>query len=228
MQDTSKAVVLEIIHSLNPKTILDAPCGGGWLGQGLKIPVQIDGVDLYDTPNSNYRKVIKADLDKGIPDILGEYDCVVACEGLEHLGNPELFIRTASQHLKQEGTILISVPNVWYPQAKLQYLIRGFFPSFPCLVGKIKRGTHMHLIPWSLPQIYLFLRLADFKDIQVHYEPLSESKHFYEKIFAIPQLLYCNRKLKKSASSEEEEFWGLALSKSSLYGRHLIITARKI
>jgi SAM-dependent methyltransferase len=227
MQKSSKVVVLEILRELSPKDLLDVPCGDGWLSGALGTAVLIDGVDLYAKPNSKYRVLKSSDLNDGIPVEMGKYDCIVSCEGLEHLGNPELFLRSAHCHLKSNGTLLVSTPNTWYPQAKLQYLLRGFFPSFPCLAGKVKRGEHMHIIPWSLPQLYLFLELAGFENIMVHYEPLSEAKHFYERIIALPQYVYCWNRLRKSIDKKNKIYWQALLSKSSLFGRHLIVTAKK-
>ena len=227
MQDSSKVVVLEILRELSPNYLLDAPCGSGWLSEGLGASCSIDGIDLYAKPNSNYRVVKSYDLNGGIPSDLGEYDCIVSCEGLEHFGNPELFLRSAFNHLNISGTLLITTPNTWYPQAKLQYLLRGFFPSFPNLVGKIKPGEHMHIIPWTLPQLYLFLELTGFENIRVHYQPLSEPKHLYERIFALPQYFYCWNKLRKSVLEKNKVYWQALLSKSSLFGRHLIVTAEK-
>jgi SAM-dependent methyltransferase len=227
MQDSSKQVVLKIIKSLKPSSILDVPCGNGWLPKNLNSAIQIDGVDLYGEEISKYRKWEKFDLNNGLPASLGTYDCIISCEGLEHFGNPELFLRTAYTHLNSKGIIILTTPNVWYPQSKLQYLLRGFFPSFPCLTGKINKGDHMHIIPWSFSQLYLFLTLTSFKDICLHYEPLSEPKHFYEKILGFPQLLYCRSKFARAVSEEERVFWDKAGSKESIYGRHLIITAVK-
>ena len=88
MQDSSKVVVLEILGELSPNCLLDAPCGSGWLSESLGTSSTIDGIDLYAKPNSNYRVVKSCNLNEGIPNELGEYDCIVSCEGLEHFGNP--------------------------------------------------------------------------------------------------------------------------------------------
>ena len=228
MQHTSKLVVLSIIKELQPKSILDVPSGDGWLARELKGSVSIDGIDLFQSNNQLYRNWETLNLDDGIPKNFSHYDCITSCEGLEHFGNPELFLRTAYRSLNTNGTLLITTPNVWHPQARLQYMLRGFFPGFPNLAGKIKRGDHMHIIPWSFPQLYIFFKLSGFSEIRLHNEPMSKPKHVYERLFALPQFIYCKRKSSKATSNEEKNFWESAVSKESLFGRHLIVTAVKL
>lgn len=225
MQESSKVVASEIIHQFRPKTILDAPSGGGWLTQRLQYAAEVDGIDLFADSGSGYRRVIKHDLDYGLPSDLPKYDAVVCCEGIEHFANPDLFLKSARERLQPNGLLLVTTPNVWYPAARLQYLLRGFFPGFPCLIGKIERGTHMHIMPWSYPHLYLYLKLNGFRDIQLHEEPLSRAKHWGERLLALPQKVYCRSKMKKS-EGETRQFWETAMSAPSLYGRHLIVSAR--
>jgi len=226
MRDSSKEVVLEILNRSKPKTILDAPCGKGWLADKLTYTATIDGIDLFEQDPKQYRVFRKHDLDYGLPDDLPKYDAVISCEGIEHFGNPDLFLKTAHDRLASNGMLLVTTPNVWYPAARMQYLLRGFFPSFPCLTGKISRGTHMHIMPWSFPQLYLYLKLNHFENIKLHWQPLSKPKHSIEKVLALPQKLYCKNKAKKS-NGETKQFWETTMSEASLYGRNLIVTATK-
>lgn len=226
MQQSSKKVTSAIINQIKPKTILDVPCGGGWLLHSLNYSAQVDGIDLYDVPKGSYRNIVAADLDHGIPKELPTYDCICSCEGIEHFGNPELFLRTAKEHLSPNGTLVITTPNIWYPAARLQFALRGFFPGFPCLTGRINKGSHMHIMPWSYPQLYLYLKLTGYTNIKLHHEPLSSAKHLLEKVLAIPQKVYCRSKARKS-EGETKEFWQVAGSSASVHGRHLIVTAQR-
>ena len=226
MQNSSKKVVLGIINKDRPAHILDVPCGGGWLSEGFDYKASIDGIDLYSTNQSGYGSVYACDLNEGIPSDLPDYDCIACCEGIEHFGNPLLFFQTVRKHLNQNGLFIVTTPNTWYPASKLQFLTRGFFPSFPCIVGRIEPGSHMHIIPWSYPQLYLYLKLAGFGEIELHQEPLSQAKHYWEEILALPQRIYCGRKMKRAADPEERLFWKEAGSAKSTCGRHLIVTAK--
>jgi len=226
MQRSTKETVTKWLQSFSPKTVLDCPSGKGWLIEALPDSI-CDGIDLYDDRESSYRKLYKANLDNGIPSELPKYDAITCFEGIEHLGNPELFFRSCHSHLKHQGAILITTPNTWQPSSRLQFNLKGFFPGFPCLIGNMIKGNHMHIIPWSFPQLYLFLTLSGFNEIKVIYQPLSNPKHFYERILAIPQRIYCRNKARKAIDKVEKDFWLQAGSSASTLGRHLIVIARK-
>ena len=82
MQSSSKEVVLKIIRELKPKSILDVPSGDGWLANNIDSSIPIDGIDLFRSENKFYRKWESIDLNDGIPNEFGKYDCIVSCEGL--------------------------------------------------------------------------------------------------------------------------------------------------
>jgi hypothetical protein len=136
-----------------------------------------------------------------------------------------LFLESMRKHLVNDGMVIITTPNVWFPGAKLKFFINGFFPSFPCLVGKIRRGTHMHITPWSYPQLFLYMNLAGFADIRLHSVAEKMPKYLYEYLFGTPQKMYCINKYKKSQAEEEKLFWSDAGSNQSVYGRRLVLSA---
>ena len=227
MQDSSKQALLKHLSGQLFQAALDAPSGGGWLPEALGDGVAVDGIDLYVDNAPGYRKFWKHDLDEGLPEDCQGYDLICCCEGLEHVGSPLLLLRHFYRALAEGGTLIITTPNVWYPQARLQYLLRGFFPSFPALAGKVKPGTHMHITPWSFPQLYVFLKLAGFEPPTIIPEPLSRAKHFHERIIGLPSKIYCCGRLKKARTYEEREFWKQAGRQESLLGRHLIAVTSK-
>ena len=95
------------------------------------------------------------------------------------------------------------------------------------MAGKVNPGTHMHITPWSYPQLYVFLKLAGFHSPTLISEPLSQAKHIHEHIVGLPAKLYCRRRLKKAKSDEEREYWNQAGTQESIFGRHLIIATTK-
>lgn len=226
MQLSSKQVVLDYLRDKFFFTVLDAPSGNGWLAAGLAGRATFDGIDLYATAGG-YRRIWMHDLDLPLPADCGTYDLICCCEGIEHVGNPLLLLREFFRRLPSGGLLVVTTPNVWFPQARLQYFLRGFFPSFPCLTGKIVPGTHMHITPWSWPQLYLYLKLAGFTQMELVPEPMSKARHLHEHLLAIPARLHCRGRIRKAKTDEEKSFWQTAASEASLLGRHLIVVARK-
>jgi len=218
-------VVARLLNEKRPATVLDAPCGSGWLAGLLEFDATIDGVDLHGERPASYRDFRNADLDAGLPADLGDYEAIVCCEGLEHFGNPQLYLSSALRHLAPGGLLVVTTPNVWYPEARLQYLLRGFFPGFPALAGKVRRGTHMHIAPWSFPQLHLYLTLAGFTGISLHEVDEPKPKRVYEWLLGVPQYLYCASKRRKAAGDEERRFWSQTGSRQSIWGRRLIVRA---
>jgi SAM-dependent methyltransferase len=216
---TYQPVVASLLNKWRPQTVLDAPSGSGWLRELLTFPTQLEGLDLYAPGPPGYHAFGNCDLDAGLPSNLGVYEAIVCCEGIEHFASPGLFFQTAMEHLAPGGWLIVTTPNTWFPAARLQFLTRGFFPSFPCLVGQIQRGSHMHIMPWSFPQLYLHLRLRGFDEITLHDVDERKPKRSYEWLFGLPQLAACRRKQRKAQSSEERAFWAAAGSRQSVYGR---------
>ena len=219
--------IATLLRQRRPRTLLDAPCGTGWLARSVDFECRIDGLDLYGQAPPGYASFRAHDLDGGLPDDLGAYEAMVCCEGIEHLGNPVLFLRSAHRHLAPGGMLIVSTPNVWHPAARMQYLLRGFFPGFPSLAGRIAPGTHMHIMPWSFPHLFLYLRLASFTTIRLHEVDEPKPKRLYEWPLAWPQQLYCASRERQAGSEEERDYWRQAGSRQSLFGRRLVVSAMR-
>jgi SAM-dependent methyltransferase len=221
-------IVGEIVRGAGAKSVLDLPSGTGWLRQQISDPaVALDGIDLYEGKPAGYRNFLNHDLDLAWPDSLTKYDAIVSCEGLEHIANPGLFFASARDHLNPGGTLVITTPNTWHMKSRLQYLMRGFFPGFPSLVGKIKKGTHMHISPWSWPHLYLYLSLAGFEKIELHPCFGDDRTSVIERIFAKVLRSNPGKKARKASSEEEKRYWETAASDASMLSRRLVVSARK-
>ena len=83
----------------------------------------------------------------------------------------------------------------------------------------------MHIMPWSFPQLFLYLRLTGFDVITLHSLDEPKPKRTYEWLVGAPQLLYCARKSRRAKTEEEIAFWSHAGSRQSLFGRRLVVSA---
>ena len=104
--------------------VLDVGCSDGHFGALAKqLGHHVDGIDLIAHPDATrlLDGFLEADLTHGLPDGTGTYDLIVAGDILEHVVDPELLLRDLRDHLRDDGEILVSVPNFahWYPRGKV-------------------------------------------------------------------------------------------------------------
>ncbi len=112
------------------QTLLDVGCGGGELSQALPQGEQvIDGIDislerlgdrriLY----SNLREIDVEDPSNTIP--YGDYDALIFADVLEHLQHPKKVLAKAFAQMKDNATLIVSLPNVAFWTNRLG-LMRG-------------------------------------------------------------------------------------------------------
>jgi len=79
------------------------------------VGIDISERGLEELRRRGFENVMHGDaqrLDEHFPD--QHFDLIVAGETLEHLPNPGLFLESARRVLRDDGTLLITVPNAFY------------------------------------------------------------------------------------------------------------------
>ena len=86
-------------------------------------------------------------------DFLDKYDIILAVEVIEHLENPFHFMRMMHRHLKPNGIIILTTPNVDSFFDRLWFLFKGY-PFYFGQSGIINSGGHITMCPvWLLKHI---------------------------------------------------------------------------
>ena len=111
---------------------LDVGCSDGKLGQALIYDKNciVDGVEFNsDMKNlsisKGYKYVFQHDLNIEIKKLDSQekvYDYIIFADVLEHLIDPKKILIFFLKYLKDDGTIIISVPNVAFIQIRLNLL----------------------------------------------------------------------------------------------------------
>ncbi|AJF62047.1 TPA: class I SAM-dependent methyltransferase [Candidatus Woesearchaeota archaeon] len=97
------------------ESLLEIGCGKYPVSVDAAVPNKV-GLDISiyaceETPGG-FQRIIHADITKiKREDNIGVYDTVIASEILEHLKHPEEALRTIEFLLKDDGRLLITVPN---------------------------------------------------------------------------------------------------------------------
>ncbi len=111
-------------------TILDVGCGKGLLGTLLKTQIperKVFGIENIESIANQAAKsldgVLVGEVETMAITFPTEFfDCIVFGDVLEHLVDPVAVLRKLRQHLKKEGTIVCSIPNIRHYTSFLKIL----------------------------------------------------------------------------------------------------------
>jgi len=153
---------IKLVQSHAPSgRLLDVGVGdGGFLAEALKAGYTCEGTELSQT-GANFAK------EKGIQVRMGQFtdlewpenhfDVITLWHVLEHLPNPGEAVRHAFKLLKQNGVLIIAVPNETHPI--LKHRLKGTRPS---PFGPLLRGCEVHLSHFQPRTLTALLKWGGF------------------------------------------------------------------
>jgi 2-polyprenyl-6-hydroxyphenyl methylase/3-demethylubiquinone-9 3-methyltransferase len=127
---------------LEGKTALDVGCGAGLLAEPLaRLGANVTGIDASPEVIAVAREhaaAIGLEIDYRVGDVQTlerDFDLVTAMEVIEHVANPQLFVKALAKRLARDGLLVMSTPNAtsW---SRVMMITLGE------RLGRIPRGTH--------------------------------------------------------------------------------------
>lgn len=117
--------VLKLVEDIGGGRLLriaDLGCGNGYIASRLAEQGHaVTGIDLsssgIEIARSAYPKVsfhVASIYDESLPEIIGEVDCVISLEVIEHLFYPKKLLEQAYRVLKSQGVLILSTPYHGY------------------------------------------------------------------------------------------------------------------
>jgi SAM-dependent methyltransferase len=128
-------VYKKFFGDLHFKKILDAGCGDGGLikfiqeqtgAKGYGVDISEKGVSLAKKMGVDAKV---ADLSKKIPYPNNTFDLIIANELIEHLNDPDQFLKESKRILKRRSSLLIGTPNLSFWLNRILFLL-GIYPLF--------------------------------------------------------------------------------------------------
>lgn len=106
--------IVEIVSDLHPTSLLDVGCGRGFLLNHLADAglTGLAGVDVYEDVESQRFTYKRGDVTEQLPFPDASFECVVAGEIIEHVPDPDAFLREVRRVLVPGGNLVISTPNM--------------------------------------------------------------------------------------------------------------------
>lgn len=143
--DDHYPAVLELFRGRPKGRILDVPAGQGAFAQEL-VKLGYGDIHCLDINAEAFLlrhpqvHFTQHDVIKPLPFPDAHFDYVFSIEGIEHFFNPWIFALELCRVLKPGGRLYISTPNTFSVDARLKYLVSGYFPRFRPLMqepGKV-------------------------------------------------------------------------------------------
>lgn len=138
---------VEYILSNVKGKILDVGCSACTLHQKVKesFPLEdVYGVDIEITKNTKYYRQASAEK---IPFESAFFDSLIAGELIEHLENPEEFVKEAARVLRKGGAMVLTTPNK-------DSLINRIFGSY---------NTDIHISLFNKSELFALLKKHGFE-----------------------------------------------------------------
>jgi len=144
---------LELAYSDKPLEglkILDVGCGAGIVSEALaRIGASVTAIDAcaenieaakihseLDPSLASNLQYICTTVEEHIEVVNDEYDAIVASEVIEHVDNPQMFVRKCSQILKLEGSFFLTTIN----RSTRSWLLAIIGAEY--VLGLLPKGTH--------------------------------------------------------------------------------------
>tara|TARA_R100000935_G_C2838765_1_gene169769 strand:- start:590 stop:1261 length:672 start_codon:yes stop_codon:yes gene_type:complete len=145
--DWAQLKLEEVLTELPNLVVSDIGAGFGWFGDIVKK----NGLELqsFDQVRKN-SNVIIWDLNYPAPPLIKSPGFIVMLEVIEHLSNPELSIKNISNHIAEDGYIVMSSPNPFYSKNKFEFLFKNRFYAFQ------KKHLIEHHVFLPLPHVVKF------------------------------------------------------------------------
>lgn len=172
----------------NTKRVLETGCADGQLGAAIKAShagIEVIGIELLPEKAREAQirldRVIVGDAElMTLPEDLGEIDCLIYADSIEHMKEPEAVLRKHLAALKDDGVVVVSIPNV-----------RNIFIIDSLLKGNwtytewgLLDKTHFHLFTLSE-----FLKMAHACGLEAdHIEPSFRDGDWFKKMHPTGQV----------------------------------------
>lgn len=166
---------------------LDVGCWNGNLGCNLinKKKCIVDGIDVNTecldvAKNRGYRNVYNFDFNKDYTININEkYDCIIFADVLEHLTNPNDVLNNIGCLLRENGEIIISIPNIAFILQRVLLLFGRFdYNKF----GGIMDYTHLRF--FTKKSIISTVEESGFQIEKFYGYALVKNKFFYLRFLA--------------------------------------------
>lgn len=151
--------VLNLLVLEKNQIVLDAPSGQGILSDEINA---MGGVAIsFDiSPNGSSKSIkIRGDLNNVLPFKNNVFEKIICVEGIEHLENPHFLLKEFCRVLKDQGTLILTTPNILNIRSRVKFLFSGCLFWF----GDNAQTRFGHITPLSVFQLRYICEKNNFR-----------------------------------------------------------------
>lgn len=174
------------------KRVLDVGCYDGTIAKQIEASGnEVVGIDIakkaVEMANKKGINAFVCNVEEdNLPSKIGKFDVVVAGELIEHIFDPDSFLKKLSSVLKSDGSLILTTPNLSGLGSRLS-LLRGELPWM--IENDILPGKSGHIRYFTPTELKKLLDRQGFKNVEftTDYVGINNLKiPFFDKLF--PQL----------------------------------------
>ena len=147
------AKLVELVRQYAPQDahILDLGALTGALLARLRDAgfTRLAGADLVNHLTESVSSFRACDFNTAFADVFDgeQFDCITACEVIEHLDDPRAFLRECRKLLRPGGVVVVSTPNIEFFEGRIKFALTGELWGFSARSYRSQR--HISAIPAS-------------------------------------------------------------------------------
>ena len=195
----TKRILKLFKNSKNKIKLLDIGCGFGFfINYAEKNGIDVSGIDL-SKQSTDYAKKVLGLNNIYYSDIFScsfareSFDVLTAFNLLEHTYNPRDFVKEMYRIVKNNGHVLIRVPN-----SKFHVLALTIFSIFPFFnknnFNVLAMEPPKHLYGFSDNNLILLMKSVGFNRVKIYPSPLTKrsglESFYYPIVYSITTLIY--------------------------------------
>jgi SAM-dependent methyltransferase len=224
--------ILKLFQGAPKGRILDVPAGHGAFATEL-LHAGYDDIHCLDIaaepfvvsdPRVHFRQ---HDVINPLPFPDSHFDYVFSIEGIEHFENPWTFAKELCRVLKPGGRLFLSTPNILSVDARLKYLLAGYFPRFRPLAKEPEKVMYQpvddaHISPIYFWQLNFFLMLGGVSVERVSANALVRKPRWINRLLENLLAGIIRRNMRRRGFPDK----GMS-SDAALFGDCLVVEGRK-
>lgn len=228
--------IVEIISGEKKGKVLDLGCGDGDYAKRLKdLGFDVIAGDI-DIARFRYKEEIEfkhCDITKEMPFPDKTFDYVLLMEVVEHLRNPYIVLPEINRIIKDGGCLIASTPNILNLNSRFRFLFEGAYeyfrePPLDQVKNPLEVIFNLHLFPYRYHELEYLLSACGFKVSDIFTSVYEGFGLWFLLPFIKLQAWSKERRSRRKGGIDYKRINKILLSRELLFGRHLIIKAKKL